>query len=331
MTLVGYFNSLRELGGMKRAVDDSINTRLRRMERAKRPRMANRISVPTALSELTSRRNATEIPKSLDQLEVPFDRAANETARRTKQAEVAGRCLAGDKHDFRRRRCPTVWPDGRGRSAQEHRRVHSGNQPRRPPPPGLVFVVYNWTRPRDISHYERFEHYHATFYQQVEALSITPFAPRALDRGLSAALVSAVRLSDFEFNANDAAAKVTKESELVQDALEELSARAGQVAGTRSSDLVRDALAKRMDDWANAISKTLGGSVLGYRERRDSQTVGLLRDPDNHRWTTFTCLNSMRNVEPTINLVLDEHGMDRDEDRPWSRPESANTDPENQA
>ena len=25
-------------------------------------------------------------------------------------------------------------------------------------------------RPRDLSHYERFEHYHATFYQHVEAL-----------------------------------------------------------------------------------------------------------------------------------------------------------------
>ena len=35
--------------------------------------------------------------------------------------------------------------------------------------PGIVCTVYNWARPRDLSHYERFEHYHATFYQQVEA------------------------------------------------------------------------------------------------------------------------------------------------------------------
>ena len=42
--------------------------------------------------------------------------------------------------------------------------------------PGLVFTVFNWTRPRDLSHYERFEHYHATFYNHVEALSVTPFA-----------------------------------------------------------------------------------------------------------------------------------------------------------
>jgi hypothetical protein len=57
--------------------------------------------------------------------------------------------------------------------------------------PGQVCVVYNWSRPRDLSHYEQFEHYHATFYQQVEALSVTP----ALDRGLAALLTSYMHLT----------------------------------------------------------------------------------------------------------------------------------------
>ena len=57
------------------------------------------------------------------------------------------------------------------------RRVHPGHQPvGRGARPGLVFTIYNWARPRDLSHYETFEHYHATFYRQVEALSVTPFA-----------------------------------------------------------------------------------------------------------------------------------------------------------
>src|SRR5712692_5906848 len=59
--------------------------------------------------------------------------------------------------------------------------------------PGLVVTIYNWARPRDLSHYETFEHYHATFYRHVEALSVTPFSSRALDRGLTAAFVSLVR------------------------------------------------------------------------------------------------------------------------------------------
>ncbi len=45
--------------------------------------------------------------------------------------------------------------------------------------PGLVFTVFNWARPRDLSHYETFGHFHATFYRHVEALSVTrsPTAP----------------------------------------------------------------------------------------------------------------------------------------------------------
>ena len=34
--------------------------------------------------------------------------------------------------------------------------------------PGLVCTVLTWSRPRDLSHYETFEHYHATFYKHVE-------------------------------------------------------------------------------------------------------------------------------------------------------------------
>ena len=57
-----------------------------------------------------------------------------------------------------------------------------------------------------MSHYETFEHYHATFYKHVEALSVTPFSAGALQRGLAGLLVSLVRLPGIEFNANDRAA-----------------------------------------------------------------------------------------------------------------------------
>src|SRR5690606_14102174 len=49
--------------------------------------------------------------------------------------------------------------------------------------PGLVVTLLNVHRPRDRSHFERFEAFHAAFYRSVEATSVTPFTPRALDRG----------------------------------------------------------------------------------------------------------------------------------------------------
>jgi hypothetical protein len=48
--------------------------------------------------------------------------------------------------------------------------------------PGLVVTLLNLHRPRDRSHYERFVAYHTSFYRAVEATSVTPFAPRAVDR-----------------------------------------------------------------------------------------------------------------------------------------------------
>jgi ATP-dependent helicase YprA (DUF1998 family) len=74
--------------------------------------------------------------------------------------------------------------------------------------PGLVATVLTWARPRDLSHYETFEHYHSTFYQHVEAQSVTPFSPRALDRGLTGATMSLMRLSHNDFAPNEGAAKM---------------------------------------------------------------------------------------------------------------------------
>jgi len=37
-----------------------------------------------------------------------------------------------------------------------------------------VITLLNIHKPRDRSHYERFEAYHETFYRSVEATSVTP-------------------------------------------------------------------------------------------------------------------------------------------------------------
>src|SRR5205085_11004472 len=94
--------------------------------------------------------------------------------------------------------------------------------------PGLVFAVYNWTRPRDLSHYETFEHYHATFYKHVEALSVTPFAAGATSRGLAALLVALIRQPGFEFNSNDKAMLMATQRghQYVSEAIETITRRA---------------------------------------------------------------------------------------------------------
>jgi superfamily II DNA/RNA helicase len=173
--------------------------------------------------------------------------------------------------------------------------------------PGLVCVIYNWNRPRDLSHYEQFEHYHATFYQQVEALSVTPFAPRALDRGLAALLTSYVRLTGPEFSANDLAGNVQEETAYFAQALDEITRRSGEVTDDEQAERrVRMDLEKLKAYWLHKASSTPG---LGYKTRNDGRTLGLLKDPERGNWEPFTCLNSLREVEPPVPLILDDRSL----------------------
>src|SRR6476646_5829077 len=68
--------------------------------------------------------------------------------------------------------------------------------------PGLVVTLYNWTRPRDLAHFEDFEPYHSSFYRRVEALSVTPVSRRSLDRTTAAMFIAAVRHAALAYSAN---------------------------------------------------------------------------------------------------------------------------------
>lgn len=69
MTLAGYFNSIRELAGTRRLVEDDIRARLRDADQ--RGLAKRRVR---ALEELTSRKSGTDIPKILERLEATFDK-----------------------------------------------------------------------------------------------------------------------------------------------------------------------------------------------------------------------------------------------------------------
>jgi hypothetical protein len=72
LTLVGYFNSLRELGGMRRLVDDEIRERLKNQNIYDFHQLARRYLNYPYMEELTSRKTASEIPEILDKLERQF-------------------------------------------------------------------------------------------------------------------------------------------------------------------------------------------------------------------------------------------------------------------
>jgi len=298
MTLVGYFNSMRELGGMRRLVEDDIRAGLNHVDRRGLKKRRLR-----PVQELTSRMPSTDIPKILDKLEQAH--VPDGTGKSFPIDVLLATNMISVGVDVKRLGLMVVanQPKSTAEYIQATSRVGRTY-------PGIVCTVLNWARPRDLSHYERFEHYHLTYYQYVEALSVTPFAPRALDRGLSALLVSCARLSERKFNANADAKNIqTQDPELgiIRDAI---ARRASEVEGVEVGEHVRESIMARMDIWASRAQRMTGGAALGYQTRNDGKTFGLLQKPGSEPWQEFTCLNSLRDVEPMVNLILDNYGMD---------------------
>jgi hypothetical protein len=314
MTLVGYFNSIRELGGTRRLVDDRIRTMLlaadqRGLARRKKPNV----------QELTSRLAATDIPTILDRLEVGFDpeddRMRQQLRKEGKESQtpipidvLLATNMLSVGVDVKRLGLMVVL--GQPKTTAEY--IQATSRVGRSKP-GFVCTLFNWARPRDLSHYERFEHYHATFYQHVEGLSVTPFAARALDRGLSAVLVALVRLAGERFNPNASAAILDRQHDFVKTAIRQIAKRAERVTGKKEEgERVTKMLNQRVDFWLAAAQRPTGGMILGYKKSKDGVTPGLLEQPGVGPWEMFTCLTSLREVEQSVGLILDDRGLDQD-------------------
>jgi hypothetical protein len=310
MTLTGYFNSIRELAGTRRLVEDDIRARLRDADQRGLAKRQIRFG---AVEELTSRKSGTDIPKILERLEVIFDKAqeAQRDADRKAGKQPATRpfdtILATNMIsvgvDIDRLGLMAV--GGQPKTTSEYIQATS-RVGRSKAGPGLVLSLFNWARPRDLSHYETFEHYHETFYKHVEALSVTPFSARALDRGLSGVLVALVRLRDQRLNANPKAGELQDTDPVMPLVIDRIIARAVQALGDPSvGALVNQMLMERRDYWLNRVHNQTDHR-LGYRDDSNG-VVGLLKQPGPGDWEKFTCLNSLRDVEGTVDLILDQN------------------------
>ncbi|NVI90700.1 DISARM system helicase DrmA [Actinomadura sp. BRA 177] len=341
MTMVGYFNATRELAGMRRYLDDDVTTRVRRHGKAKglSDRIVQRGGM-LAIQELTSRISSGDISDVLKLLEHDFDPDLDTSRRRAETVADMRRHLQ-ERKDSKAKVVPAhplaqrfydrgraglqpvdvvlatsmlqVGVDvsrfglmvmvGQPKNTAEYIQASSrvGRDAERP---GLVVTLYNWSRPRDLAHYEDFEHYHSTFYRQVEALSVTPYTRRSLDRGTAGTLVAAIRHAAEDFSRNPDAFDVDRSDPRVQDIVDRMLARAEAVAGTRGRDYLNERAQVVLDAWEDR--KTGGSARLGYQDGTwNKQTIkGLLRPAGSGRWETMTTGMSMRETENEINLLF---------------------------
>ncbi|MEI6415963.1 MAG: helicase-related protein, partial [Pseudomonadota bacterium] len=163
LTLVGYFNSLRELGGSRRIVEDEVTSRLasyggrRRLnEPAETGLFANR-AIQFEVLELTSRVSTADVARAKRRLEQDFGHKERvDIALATNMISVG--------LDITRLGLMVLL--GQPKTCAEYIQASSrvGRDPERP---GLILTLLNVHRPRDRSHYERFTAYHQSFYRGV--------------------------------------------------------------------------------------------------------------------------------------------------------------------
>lgn len=331
MTLVDYFSSTTELAGMRRLVDDDIAIRLQQQSRRG---LSDRWGLE--VRELTSRANSAEIGRALMLLANTFDPDIDTTAakalrvRLLKTARGSGgrspEAMAAraeldalPQHDLAGKpidvllatsmlqvgvdvpRLGLMMVTGQPKNSAEYIQA-TGRIGRIAERPGLVVTVFNWARPRDLAHLETFTHFHETFHARVEPLSVTPFADRALDRGLAAVLVAALRHARDAWEGEPGAGRVPVADPDVDAAVTWIAERAGDVLGDASTVADVETLCRELiDDW-DRRRKGLESGGLSYTSTRGG--LDPLLDAGSGGWGRWSAGWSLREVEPETNLVI---------------------------
>lgn len=288
-TVVGYFNSIRELGKAATLLADDVRDELFRIAR----RQGISVRWIKESVELTSRVSNSKIAETINALEQSHENGkAIDTVIATNMLSVG--------IDISRLNAMAVigQPKLTSEYIQATSRVGRASL-------GLIFTLYNAMRSRDRSHYETFTSYHQSMYRYVEPSSVTPFSQPALLKAIPATIVSMMRHSVPEMVADDAAANVLSHEKELSEVKDFLLTRIQRndkynLYTKKASKIISDFI----DDWKYAARRTTG--KLKYYSSQGSVDPFLLRSFDRNQDAPYqhVAMNSMRDIEETTNYAL---------------------------
>lgn len=288
-TLLAYFNSLRELGGSVTLLQ-TLATET--MDRFGKTRAETRREVGEQI-EVTSRIPSGEIKDVLAQLERSAD-----------SGEAIGVALATNMIsvgvDIGRLGLMVMdgQPKGISEYIQATSRVGRGNVP------GLVVGIFNAYKTRDRSRYETHRTWHEALYRDVEATSVTPFAPRARDRALHAPLVALAAHRNSALWDQPGNARDTRNA--LETIANEIISRVAAI-DPPEAEATEAELRALIEEWCDRdLLKTWwndGGDTSLLMSSEWAAQRKAAKRGDKQAWPTP---NSMRGVEATVNMVLRE-------------------------
>ena len=290
-TLIGYFNSIRELGGAVRLLQDDIPKRQKWIVKHyghNRQRFFR-------FREVTSRMTADKISGLLKELENGFDIKEEKQSKDFLDVAIATNMISvGLDIDRLGLMCVLGQPKQSSEYIQTTSRIGRAH-------PGLVVTVYNPYRPRDLSHYENFKGYHAHIYRFVEGTTATPFSARARDRVLHALFIALARLQIKALAENASAAAIDDvPAAEIDKIIDKIAARVVKVSPRLREDVVSE-ITEFIDVWKTC--KRVSSLQLYYYISDTKKGTRLMNYYGDHcSRTEQPTLNSMREVENTSTL-----------------------------
>lgn len=285
-TLVSFFNSLRELGttltlfqsdipDYRRALQKRLGIDKSKLRRLVKP------------LELTSRLKSDEVPGVIAALETPYQSTA-----------AVDVCLASSMIEvgIDIDRLSLMLVNGQPKSTAQYIQV-TGRIGRSIP--GLVITLYNYSRPRDRSHYERFRSYHERFYSDVEPSSVTPFSSPSLHRFLHTIMLGFVRQT---LNESAVASPDPCPASALDRLKERLFTRAEIAANDEERSILDHVFRQRLLEWRTWKPVTWTG-------KNNPGNIPLMYPAGEHvlpEWAdhTWPVPMSLRNVDATCQIEL---------------------------
>ena len=288
-TALTYFNSIRELGHAATLIRADISEYMNSIWIRKGIVTTERRFINND-KELTSRINSSQITDILEELSksYPEEKYPIDVCLATNMISVG--------LDIPRLGLMTVI--GQPKTTSEYIQATS-RVGRSKKSPGIVFTMYNCSKPRDRSHFEHFQEYHSKIYSKVEPTSVTPFSAPARERALHAILIGLIRFYSSEQSRNaprpfPADAVIERVTQLIYDRVNLIDAEEYE----KTVELIEE----KLEYWKNELPLIYGsfGQMTNIPLMYPAGT-NPSEDIKARAWSTPT---SMRNVDSTCDAIV---------------------------